>query len=567
MIGIKSNRPFKDNYMLEHLYIRNYALIKELDISFGNGFSVITGETGAGKSILLGAINMILGQRADMKVLQDSKEKCVVEATFRLSDFNLRELFEACELDYYDECIIRREISPAGKSRAFVNDTPVQLSQLREIGMKLIDIHSQHQNLLINNASFVVGFVDTIAGNSALLSDYRKAFAAYNLAKKEYDEFVSTSVRAKEEEEYLRFQLGQIEEARLAEGEQEELEEESRILSHSEDIKNGLYSISGMFDSEQGGVISSLRHQMQTARSLSNVYPQADTIAQRIETAYLDLKDLSYEVSNLAEDITFDPERFNYVNERLNRIYTLEQRFHTSSVSGLLDMAYGMREKLDTIDRHDDMLESLERKVSKSYAEAEALAGKLSEARRSHFDNISEGIENVLKNLGMPDVSISIQSVDKEQLSADGKDSVKMMFSANRNRGMQDISEIASGGEIARVMLAIKYMICRVKVLPTIFFDEIDTGVSGEIAARMGDIMKDMGSHMQVISITHLPQIAAKGNCQYKVYKDTGADDVTTSNIRLLDNEERINELAMMLSGSSISEAAINNAKELLKND
>lgn len=551
--------------MLEHLYIRNYALIKELDISFAKGFSVITGETGAGKSILLGAINMILGQRADMKALQDSKEKCVVEATFRLSDFNLRELFDAYGLDYDDECIIRREISPAGKSRAFINDTPVQLTQLKEIGMKLIDIHSQHQNLLIGNASFMVGFVDTVVGNAGLLADYRKAFSVYNSARKEYEEFVASSGKAREEEEYLRFQLSQMDTAKLVDGEQEELEEENNILSHSEEIKNGLYSIGELFDSESGGVISSLKHQMQTARSLGNVYPQAEDIAQRIENAYIDLKDLSYEVSSLAEDISFDPERLNYVNERLNQIYSLEQRYHVSTVSELIGIADDMRRKLDAIDRHDDLLISLKEKMDKAYDEAESLAGKLTESRCREFESIAEGIKEVLRNLGMPDVSINMECERKEHLSADGRDIIRMMFSANRNRGMQDISGIASGGEIARVMLAIKYMICRVKVLPTIFFDEIDTGVSGEIAARMGDIMSDMGNRMQVISITHLPQIAAKGNCQYKVYKDTGADDRTTSNIRLLDNEERINELAMMLSGSSISEAAINNAKELLK--
>lgn len=553
--------------MLQHLYIRNYALIRELDISFYKGFSVITGETGAGKSILLGAINMILGQRADLKALKDSNEKCIVEATFNLEGFDLRRQFDANELDYDDECIIRREISPAGKSRAFINDTPVQLNVLKEIGGRLIDIHSQHQNLLISNASFMVNFVDTIAGNSALVADYRKAYASYNQARKEYEEFVSNADKAKNEEEYLRFQLSQISDARLTEGEQEELEEESSLLTHSEEIKNGLYSISELFDAEDCGIIPSLKKQIQTARSISRVYQKADDIARRIESAYIDLKDLSYEVSASAEDVSFDPERFSYVNERLNLIYSLQQRFHVNTISELLSIAVDMQAKLDSIERHDDLIEELSAKVDSSYKEAMSIAMKLSDIRCGNFEAITSGMRTVLKNLGMPDVNLEMNLEKKESLSADGLDTIRMMFSANRNRGMQDVSDIASGGEIARVMLAIKYMICRVKLLPTIFFDEIDTGVSGEVASKMGNIMKDMGDRMQVISVTHLPQIAAKGSCQYKVYKDNSHDDKTTSNIRLLSDEERINEVAMMLSGSSITEAAINNAKDLLKYD
>lgn len=553
--------------MLQHLYIRNYALIKELDISFGPGFSVITGETGAGKSILLGAINMILGHRTDMKALKDSNEKCVVEATFNLDGFDLKDVFYGNELDYDDECIIRREISPSGKSRAFINDTPVQLTVLKEIGSRLMDIHSQHQNLLINNTSFIVNFVDALSGNEKLVAEYRNSFTEYCKTKKKYDEFVSLSDKAKGEEEYFRFQLSQIEDARLLEDEQEKLEEESKMLNHSEEIKSGLFSIGELFDMEDNGVIASMKRQIQTARSIQGVYPQAEDIANRIESAYIDMKDLSYEVSGYAEDVNFDPERFSYVNERLNLIYSLEQRFRVDSISELLKLASEIHEKLDAVEKHDELLKELSDNVANAYGRAFDIARKLSERRKEASSEIQEELEKVLRNLGMPDVKITITDNVTDSLSADGIDSIRMMFSANKNRGMQDISDIASGGEIARVMLAVKFLICKVKVLPTIFFDEIDTGVSGDIAARMGNIMKDMGKNMQVISITHLPQIAAKGTNQYKVYKDNNLDDKTTTNIRLLNKEERIKEVATMLSGSSVTEAAINNAKELLNND
>lgn len=553
--------------MLKHLYIRNYALIKELSISFDKGFSVITGETGAGKSILLGAINMILGHRTDTKALKNSTEKCVVEAVFNLKNFDLKQFFQNNELDYEDECIIRREITPSGKTRAFVNDTPVQLNILKDIGCRLVDVHSQHQNLLINNISFIINFVDSISGNEKLTDVYRKAFTEYCSARKEYDDFVQKSEKSKNDEEYLRFQLCQIEDAKLGEDEQEKLEEESNLLSHSEEIKSGLFSISELFDSENNGIIASMKRQIHTARSIQRVCPQAEIIADRIEAAYVDMKDLSYEVSGYADDINFDPERLSYVNERLNIIYSLEQRFHVSTIRELLDIASGIRKKLDDVDRHDELLKKLSEKVENAFQRAWNLAEELSTKREQEFPGICSELESVLRNLGMPDVRIDIVNSKKDSLSSDGIDSVRMMFTANRNHEMQDISAIASGGEIARVMLAIKYIICKVKVLPTIFFDEIDTGVSGDMAARMGNIMEEMGKNMQVISITHLPQIAARGINQYKVYKDNSIDDRTTSNIRLLSEEERIMELATMLSGSVVTEAAINNAKELLKND
>lgn len=553
--------------MLQHLYIRNYALIKELNIDFGDGFSVITGETGAGKSILLGAINLLLGQRADMKALQDSAEKCVIEATFNLEKYNLKSLFDASELDYEEECIIRRDILPSGKSRAFINDTPVQLTILRDIGTHLLDIHSQHQNLLINKAAFVLNFVDTIAGSEELLAKYRKSFFAYQSAKKELDEFVSLSDKAKEEEEYIRFQLSQLTDARIQEDEQETLEEEANLLTHAEEIKSGLFSISEMFDSDSTGIIQNLKKQLHIAHSIEKVYPQAEEIAKRIESSYIELKDLSYEVAGAADDINFDPERLEFVNNRLDTLYSLQQRYRVNSNKELLDIASQLQAKLNAIESHDNRLEELTAQVETSLKAARSLAAELTEKRKAALGQISNTMIGVLQNLGMPNVRLEIECSTKDQLSSDGADVMTMLFSANKNRTLQDISEIASGGEIARVMLAIKYMICKVKVLPTIFFDEIDTGVSGEIADKMGKIMKDMGENMQVVSITHLPQIASRGERQYKVYKNDSNDDTTTSNIRLLTQEERINEIAVMLSGSTITDAAINNAKELLKND
>lgn len=552
--------------MLKHLYIRNYALIREQKIDFYNGFSVITGETGAGKSILLGAINLLLGQRIDSKALQDNNEKCIIEACFQLDRYNLKTLFDTLDIEYDDECIIRREITPSGKSRAFVNDSPVQLNILKEIGTRLIDIHSQHQNLLINKAAFLTSFIDTIAGNQNKIATYKTAFTEYLNAQKELNDFISRSNKNKDEEEYLRFQLSLISNAKIKEDEQEELENECNVLSHAEDIKNSLLSINELFDSDNGGVLSFLKKQINTASSLKNIYPQTDDITKRLESAYIDLKDLSYDVAGKAEDISFDPERLEYVNERLNTIYTLQQRFHVSSNKALLDIADDISGKIESIESYDEKIKELTEKVKTTHDKADEIADEISKSRKGKFSYITEGIKKILASLGMPEVSIVFECSEKEHLSSDGKDNITMTFSANRNRALQDISSIASGGEIARVMLAIKYMTCKVKTLPTIFFDEIDTGVSGDIAARMGKIMQDMGKNMQVISITHLPQIAAKGNRQYKVYKNN-ENNTTTSNIRLLDNEERIKEIALMLSGNSITDAAINNAKELLNND
>lgn len=552
--------------MLRHLHIRNYALIKKLDIDFDKGFSAITGETGAGKSIMIGALNLLAGQRADTKVLLEDAEKCVIEATFDISLYCLSKLFESLDLDYSDECVIRREISRSGKSRAFVDDSPVQLSVMKEVASHLFDIHSQHQNLLLNDPSFLLGFVDAIAGNDKEREDYRLAYNDYLKAKREYDNFIKNAGKDSGEADYWRYQLEQISNAKLRDGEQEELEEELNVLTHAEEIKTGIYSISELFDSDDGGILTALKKQVGIASSLQQLFPQANALGDRLESAYLELKDIAYEVSGLADDVTFDQERLENVNARLDLIYSLQQKFHAATIADLLHLADDISAKLSAIENYDEQKELLEKQLASAHAEAENAASALGNSRSTVFESISNEIETVLHGLGMPNGKVKIVSQTKAELSPSGKDELSMLFTANKNRELQDASQVASGGELARLMLAVKSIICRVRVLPTIIFDEIDTGVSGEIAAKMGDMMKEMGQSMQVLSITHLPQIAAKGARQYKVYKEDDGDS-TATNIRLLDDGQRVNELALMLSGNTITQAAIDNAKELLRNE
>lgn len=552
--------------MLRHLHIRNYALIKKLDIDFDKDFSAITGETGAGKSIMIGALNLLAGQRADTKVLLEDAEKCVIEATFDISLYCLSKLFESLDLDYSDECVIRREISRSGKSRAFVNDSPVQLSVMKEVASHLFDIHSQHQNLLLNDPSFLLGFVDAIAGNDKEREDYRLAYNDYLKAKREYDNFIKNAGKDSGEADYWRYQLEQISNAKLRDGEQEELEEELNVLTHAEEIKTGIYSISELFDSDDGGILTALKKQVGIASSLQQLFPQANALGDRLESAYLELKDIAYEVSGLADDVTFDQERLENVNARLDLIYSLQQKFHAATIADLLHLADDISAKLSAIENYDEQKELLEKQLASAHAEAENAASTLGNSRSTVFESISNEIETVLHGLGMPNGKVKIVSQTKAELSPSGKDELSMLFTANKNRELQDAAQVASGGELARLMLAVKSIICRVRVLPTIIFDEIDTGVSGEIAAKMGDMMKEMGQRMQVLSITHLPQIAAKGARQYKVYKEDDGDS-TATNIRLLDDGQRVNELALMLSGNTITQAAIDNAKELLRNE
>lgn len=551
--------------MLKHLHIANYALINRLDIDFSQGFSVITGETGAGKSIILGALNLLSGQRADTRAVQDGSGKCIIEAVFDVTKYNLIQIFADLDIEYADECIMRREISPSGKSRAFVNDSPVQLNVMREVASRLFDIHSQHQNLLISDPAFMLDFVDAVAGNSDIKCEYRNRYEAYVNAIREYETLIKAA-KSNDDVDYLRYQLAQLASAKLCDGEQEALEEEQNVLTHAEEIKTDLYTISRIFDNDDGGLLTELKKIVNTAASLQNLYQQIEPIHSRLENSYLELKDIAYDVSGMADDMTYDHDRLQAVNERLDLIYSLQQKFRVHTVSDLIDKAKDFEDRLAMIENYDDQKAQLSARIDATRSEAIRAANDLSASRVAVFSSINASIIAVLHSLGMPSACVELATRPKAELMPDGLDEITMLFTANKNRSMQDVTGVASGGELARLMLAIKSVTCRLKVLPTIIFDEIDTGVSGEIAAKMGDMMKQMGERMQVISITHLPQIAAKGAVQYKVYKHDN-DGQTTTNIKLLSSGERVEELAMMLSGNKITDAAINNAKELLKDE
>lgn len=550
--------------MLRSLYIQNYALIEKLDIGFEKGFSVITGETGAGKSIILGAIGLLLGQRADVKSIRQGASKCVIEAHFDVSAYHIQSFFEEKELEYDDECILRRELSASGKSRAFINDSPVALSQMKELGERLIDVHSQHQNLLLNKEGFQLDVLDLLSHNDNLLQDYQVIYREWKQAGQELDKLVEAAERSKADEDYVRFQLEQLEDARLTSGEQEDLEHESDMLAHAEEIKAGLYKAGQVLASDEGGLLSALKDCINIMNSLQRVYPSSGELADRLDSTYVELKDISQELSDQEEEVEFNPERLDEVNNRLNLIYSLQQKHHVASVDELLALADSYATQLQDITSYDDRIEELKVKCDKLYGQVLDNAARLTEARTKAAQEVERQMASRLVVLGMPNVRFKVEMGSRKEPGVHGMDTVTFLFSANKNGMLQNISSVASGGEIARVMLSVKAMIAGAVKLPTIVFDEIDTGVSGEIADRMADIMQEMGDHdRQVISITHLPQIAARGRAHYKVYKEDN-DTETNSHIRLLGEEERVEELAHMLSGATLTEAALNNARALL---
>ena len=552
--------------MLKHLYIKNFTLIDELDISLYEGFSVITGETGAGKSIILGAIALLLGQRADSKTIKQGAEKCVIEAHFDLSRYGMQAFFDENDIEYdADDCIIRRELTAAGKSRAFINDTPVALSMLKELGDQLVDVHSQHQNLLLNKQDFQLEVVDIIADDAAQLAKYQQTYTAYQAAEKELADLQAAIERNRENRDFLQFQYEELENAHLIEGEQEELEQRSDTMEHSEDIKSALYTTDNALSAEQNGVIESLRSSLSALRSIEAVYPEVGDLIQRIDSSYIDLKDVAHEVSNLLESVDFDPAELDQVNNRLDRIYELEKKYHVDTIEALIEKRDNLQQQLQAIENGDESLDEVKARLSALEAQARKEAEALTKLRTKAAKMIENEMQNRLVPLGMPHVRFSIQLTAVE-LGVNGSDRVSFLFSANTSTPLQPVSQVASGGEIARVMLSLKAMISGAVKLPTIIFDEIDTGVSGKTAEMMAQIMKEMGSHgRQVISITHLPQIAALGSVHYKVEKNETANG-TTSKMRQLDADERVREIAQMLSGSDVSEAAIQNAKALLKN-
>ena len=551
--------------MLSQLYIKNFTLIDELDMKFHSGFSVITGETGAGKSIILGAIGLLLGQRADSKSVKMGADRCVIEAHFNLSRYGMEDFFEQNEIDYdAEDTIIRRELTAAGKSRAFINDIPVALSMLKELGERLVDVHSQHQNLLLNKQDFQLSVVDVIAQDTKELEDYGRTFTHYQNLKKEEQRLREEIEQGRQSVDFMQFQFDELTNARLEDGEQEELEQRSETMSHSEDIKTALYEAETALSGDENGVVGNLKKAVSALQGIERVYPDVAELTERMNSCYIELKDAAGEVSGKLEDVDFDPAELETVNTRLDRIYELEKKYKVDSIAGLLDIQEDLGRKLSNIENSDEALADLQQQVEAAMKEACTKADVLSKKRQKAAEAIEKQMQSRLVPLGMPHVRFQIV-VEKEPLSRNGQDKVSFLFSANTSTPLQPVAQVASGGEIARVMLSLKAMISGAVKLPTIIFDEIDTGVSGKIAEQMAQIMAEMGrNERQVISITHLPQIAALGTTHYKVYKEETPQG-TTSHMQMLTQDERVSEIAQMLSGSDVSEAAIQNAKQLLK--
>lgn len=550
--------------MLTQLYIKNFTLIDELNVDFHPGFSVITGETGAGKSIILGALGLLLGNRADVKTIKEGTQRCIVEGHFDITRYALEQFFFENDIDFVGEdCILRREVNSNGKSRAFINDTPVGLNLMKELGEQLIDIHSQHQNLLLQKQDFQLSVVDIIAKNQSLLTQCKKEYAEYNDSKSKLQRAKQSIEESKTNIDFIRFQYNELAALNLQVGEEESLEQQSKTMQHSEDIKSSLYEVDSNLSDESTGIITRLYRSLSAIKYIADVLPQAEDITERLDNTYIELKDISSEVSDMLENIEYDPQELERINNRLDAIYTLQQKHHVNSVEELVRLQEDYKATLDNVANSDVALEELENSMKESLTKVSKTADELTKKRKASIKTIVSDIAERLKALALPNVSFNID-IKKKEISSNGCDDVEFLFSANPGTPLRPISEIASGGEIARVMLSLKAMLSGAVKLPTIIFDEIDTGVSGRIAEQMAVIMKEMGhSDRQIISITHLPQIAAQGSNHYKVYKEQDNNE-THSHLTHLTDDERIQEIAQMLSGSNVTEAAINNAKELL---
>lgn len=551
--------------MLKQLYIKNFTLIDELNIQMHPGFSVITGETGAGKSIILGAIGLLLGNRADSKSIKAGRDRCVIEAHFDLSKYDMQQFFTDNDIDEdLSDTIIRRELTAAGKSRAFINDTPVSLTKMRELGEQLVDIHSQHQNLLLQKEDFQLNVVDIIAQDEKQRKNYEAAYNQYKQANQKLNALKAEIEKNRENEDFLRFQFKELDEAQLQNGEQEELEQEYEMLSHSEDIKTALYQADNHLSGDDGNIIERLKQTSEQLANIKDVYPEVTELLERIDSSYIELKDIAQEINGLTDHVEFDPARLETINERLDKLNSLQQKFHVRDLGELIETYHQLKEQLSHIDHSDEDVEALEQEVTQLLEKAQKQAKELTAIRTKAAKKVEEEMKQRLIPLGIPNVRFSI-SLTEKPLSHDGGDKVSFLFSANKSTPLQPVTQVASGGEIARVMLSLKAMISGAVKLPTIIFDEIDTGVSGKIAEKMAQIMVEMGNHeRQVLSITHLPQIAAMGSHHYKVSKEE-TDEGTISRMTELSQQERIQEIAQMLSGSDVSEAALANAKELLK--
>lgn len=550
--------------MLKRLLVENYALIDKSEIELSSGFSVITGETGAGKSILLGALNLILGQRADTKSIKDPARKCVVEAVFDISNYDLKPFFEAEDLDYEEECVMRREIVASGKSRSFINDTPVNVTTMKSLGDRLLDIHSQHENLLLNDSRFQLQIVDSIAKNGDCLQTYEAEYSKLNSISRRLQKLRDELAQKNANRDYAEFQLNQLVEAALVADEQELLEAEAEQLEHASEIKEALLKAVYLLDESEQSVNQSLKDSVSTLNSVSNYLGGLNDLSERLNSCLIETKDILRELEVLNNDMDVDPNRLDFVNTRLDTIYTLEKKHNVDSVAGLLELQASYEQQLQDLEFGSEEIEALEKELAEQTQKVLALAQELSKARKACAPQIETELSDLLHELGMPNARLSLDFKALEKCGPTGLDVVTFLFSANKDRGMQPITAIASGGEISRVMLSLKYVLSKSAALPAIIFDEIDTGVSGEIAAKMGAMMQNMSAHMQVLSITHLPQIASKGVQHFKVYKKD-VESGTVSSIKQLSKEERIAEIAQMLSGANLTDAAINNAKELLK--
>ena len=554
--------------MITNLKIQNYALIDNLDITLEKGFSVITGETGAGKSIILGALSMILGQRADAKYVKTGEKKCVIEAHINIDGYGLEGFFDDNDIEYdASDCILRREITCAGKSRAFINDTPVSLATLRDIGERLVDIHSQHQNLMLGNSNFQLSVIDIISDNTKALASYQEAYKIFKEEEEKLTNMEKLLEESRTQEDYMRFQLAELEDAKLADtGEEEILEQKAETMNHAEEIKNSLYIAETQLDDDDNGILTKMRRIAGELSSISNLIPNSNSLADRINSAHIELKDISSEIRALMDNIEFVPSELQEINDRLDLLYSLEKKYRCEDIDGLISIRDNIKTTLSLIDNSEESIKNQKEIVARAKAKTQQHADNLSALRKKSAKTVEKEIKRRLVTLGMPNMNF-VAELSKKELSLSGQDEATFMFSANQGMPLQPIGKVASGGEIARVMLSMKAMVSNAKSLPTIIFDEIDTGVSGKIAEAMARIMSDMGNGgRQVISITHLPQIAAAGQYHYRVQKIEDAGHTRTEMIRLT-SADRISEVAQMISGSTISEAARQQAEELLKNN
>jgi DNA repair protein RecN (Recombination protein N) len=550
--------------MLQQLTVENYTLIQHLSIQFEHGFTVITGETGAGKSILIGALSLILGQRADTNVLLDKNRKCIIEGSFHGKDYNLQAFFTSNDLDYDENIILRREITPAGKSRAFINDTPVNLNLVRELGEKLVDIHSQHAILALNDPSFQLSIADEYAGHTDLLKTYRTEYKRLQASKNVLQRLQQEEMNARKDQDYLNFLLTELNNARLQPDEKEELEKELEVQTHAEEIKNYLLQVKLLFDHEDDNLLTRMAETVNLMRKVGAFHPEGEKLLQRLESVWIELKDIDQEIIRFEEAVVYDPEKLEQLNQRLSLIYQLEQKHHVAGIDELLEIMNDLQEKLNNIVSLEDQIKQLKSDISEKQINLNKLNDSLSAGRQSALVPLSDELTGMVRQLGMPDALVQLRLEKIKDPGPDGSDNVRLLFNANKGGSLKEVSSIASGGELSRLMLSVKYLLSRRKKLPTLIFDEIDVGISGEIAAKMGAMMHNMAKSMQLLTITHLPQIAGKATNHLQVYKQAG-EAVTHSNIRPLAQEERVLEIAKMLSGESVSGISIMKAKELME--